>query len=84
LVIAMIESPDLVHSSQPTYAAILPELYREVPGVCAIDTFPALHALLSRASAVSIRTKTGHYSPEANAAVADAVFKGIADCGIRP
>jgi hypothetical protein len=55
------------------------------PNACLINPSRELKLAVSALSDPSaIITKTGHFRPEGNAALADALVRGIEDCEIRP
>jgi hypothetical protein len=83
LVVVLVESPDLTPNEKPPYETILAEMHRELPGICIVDPFPALHALVEKIGPAGMRTKTGHYSAASNEVVASEVAKGITACGIK-
>jgi hypothetical protein len=83
LVVVLIESPDLTPGENPPYAPILTEIHRELPSVCLVDPFPALHALSEKIGVPGLRNTSGHYSAAGNNVIASEVAKGIAGCGIK-
>jgi hypothetical protein len=56
-----------------------------VPGACFVDPTDEIEkATAALADPADIASETGHFSAPGNAAIARALVKGVADCGIHP
>ncbi|MBR0753884.1 hypothetical protein JQ604_17000 [Bradyrhizobium jicamae] len=79
-VVFMIPSPDEVEIKPD----IIAEARSALPSMCLVDPSPALTHLAAEIGTVRMRTRTGHFSPEGNAVLAEELAAGLARCGIHP
>ena len=67
------------------FVSMLNGLAAQAPEACLIDPSKELRlAAVSLSTPDAIRTTTGHFSSAGNAALADALVRGLAGCGIKP
>jgi hypothetical protein len=81
-VILMIPTPEYALADATDYGWYIGEMRQALPGTCIIDPYPRLHAALAGRPVSDVRTSSGHFSAEGNAALASAVAAGLRDCGI--
>lgn len=84
VVIVMIPTPEYSLNPVPDYASYLSEIRSILPTACLIDPHPYLHEILKDRALNTVRTSSGHYTPEGNAALASAVAAGLKSCRILP
>jgi len=83
IVYVFITSPKHVTNHINTYAAFHDEFKRRNPGVCVVDTFPALYQAFSQQSK-SLSAPNGHYLPVGNKIIATSIFTAInTSCDLR-
>lgn len=84
--VLLIPRPDDAAGGSPAFAAMFHALGQIVPAdVCLIDPSAKLRsAVASLEHPLDIKTKTSHYAPTGNAALAAALVRGLADCRIAP
>ena len=82
LVVVMI--PQVEYTLQPTqaYASFMQHLAGQQPGLCIIDTHPALAASASSIGIPALRAPFSHYSPAGNEILAQTVLQGLQRCAI--
>jgi hypothetical protein len=67
------------------FAELLRASIAQVPGVCFIDpTGEVDKARAALSNPADISTASNHFSAVGNAAIARALVKGMADCGLHP
>lgn len=84
--VLLIPRPEDAASPSPHFAAMFHALGQMVPpDVCLIDPSAELQsAVASLEHPLDIMTKSSHYAPAGNAALAAALVRGLADCRIEP
>lgn len=82
VVILMIPTPEYALDAVGDYSTYLNEIRSALPTACMIDSHPYLYKALKDRPLKAIRTSSGHYSAEGNAALASAVAAGLKSCGI--
>jgi hypothetical protein len=84
-VVLLIPRPEDSITPSPAFEAMFGSLAKMVPEACLIDPSPELK---SAASALKrpedIMTKTSHFTTAGQIALADAVYRGLAACQIKP
>jgi hypothetical protein len=80
--IVMIPTPEYALNLVPDYSSYLNEIRSTLPTACLIDPHPRLHETLKEHALETVRTSSGHYTAEGNAALASAVAAGLKSCGI--
>jgi hypothetical protein len=84
-VVLLIPRPEDSEKPDQAFAAMLPELAKRSPQACLIDPSPEIQRAASRLSSPGeIMTASSHFGAAGNAALADALLRGLADCGIKP
>lgn len=83
--VLLIPRPEDSEKPDQVFSAMLRELAARAPAACLIDSSPDLQRAASRlVSSAEIMTASKHFGATGNAAIADALARGLADCGIRP
>jgi hypothetical protein len=82
VVILMIPTPEYSLDSGTDYSSYLNEIRSALPTACLIDSHAYLHEVLKDRPLKAVRTSSGHFSAEGNAALASAVAAGLKSCGI--
>ena len=84
-VVLLIPRPQDSINPDAAFVSMLNGLAAQAPEACLIDPSKELRlAAVSLSTPDAIRTTTGHFSSAGNAALADALVRGLAGCGIKP
>jgi hypothetical protein len=83
--VLLIPKPEDSLKPDPVFVAMLKNLADQAPRACLIDPSPELeHAASALPVPGNIMTATGHFGIEGNAALSDALVRGLSDCGMKP
>jgi hypothetical protein len=84
-VVLLIPRPEDAKDADPELLAMFNSLAAAEPHACLVNPYTELrHAAASLSDPSSIRTAMGHFNALGNAALAEALVRGIASCGIVP
>jgi hypothetical protein len=83
IIVIMPHPQDLVRGHAP-YESTMNDIKAATKNSCLIDPYPALYQLGQKIGAENTHGPKGHYTPEGNEVIAEAIVKGMADCGITP
>ena len=83
--VLLIPRPEDSLKPDPAFVAMLKGLAGLAPHACLIDPSKELERAASGLPVPgNIMTATGHFGIEGNSALADALVRGLSDCGIKP
>jgi hypothetical protein len=82
LVVVMIPQVEETLGSEPAYATFVQDLARQDPGLCTIDTFPALATSAAKVGMSALKAPQNHYSVRGNQILADTVRQGLQRCEV--
>ena len=82
LVVVMIPPPDELAGAVPLYTPFLGALKQRYRETCVINPFPELRRRTIAGGRSALRAPDGHYLGVGNQIVADAVQRGLRDCGV--
>jgi hypothetical protein len=83
--VLLIPRPQDSVNPDAAFVSMLNSLAARAPEACLIDPSQELRlAAVSLSTPDAIRTTTGHFSSAGNAALAQALVRGLASCGIKP